>query len=200
MRDCDDVRMRDLLPDLLHDRLAVSVRTDVEAHLRGCGDCRAELLILRQVVAISPAPALDTRRIASAIAPYRAKAAWRRLAGSPQLRIAAGVVLLAGGAAVLTRTRDRESVPVGREIATAPSSPVSSQPSVTGSLPAASTGAPAEASQPAVRGATALAVGEPYHDLTTAELRELLDEVGKLDAITSAETDVVIPALNRGGA
>jgi hypothetical protein len=48
MTDCVNAEMRDRLPDLLHERLDVSVRAVVVSHIEGCVDFRAELAILRE--------------------------------------------------------------------------------------------------------------------------------------------------------
>ena len=49
MNDCTNAEIRDQLPDLLHDRLTVSVRDVVVAHVADCADCREELELLRGV-------------------------------------------------------------------------------------------------------------------------------------------------------
>lgn len=71
MNDCQDVTMREALPELVHGLLADAQRAAVEAHLRDCVDCTEELAILRAVLASSHAPRVDTVRIASAIPAYR---------------------------------------------------------------------------------------------------------------------------------
>src|SRR5436309_503270 len=54
MTDCPNAEMRDRLPDLLHERLEVSTRAAVLAHVEQCEDCRAELVLLREArVALS---------------------------------------------------------------------------------------------------------------------------------------------------
>lgn len=71
MNDCQDVTMREALPELVHGLLADAQRAAVEEHLRDCVDCTEELAILRAVLASSHAPRVDTVRIASAIPAYR---------------------------------------------------------------------------------------------------------------------------------
>src|SRR4029078_419075 len=56
MNDCLNAEMRDLLPDLLHDRLAADVRAAVTAHVSACIDCREELEVLRHLPAGARAP------------------------------------------------------------------------------------------------------------------------------------------------
>jgi anti-sigma factor RsiW len=98
MNDCPNGAVRDLLPDYLHDRLDANDRTEVEAHLRSCADCRTELALLAELRgALRRAPAVDVSAIAAAIPPYRRVG--RRW--SANWRIAASITLLvAGGASV----------------------------------------------------------------------------------------------------
>ena len=55
MRDCPNVEVRDLLPELLHERLGESDRERVLAHVESCVDCADELSLLRAVAATSTA-------------------------------------------------------------------------------------------------------------------------------------------------
>jgi len=195
MRECANGEMRDLLPDLLHDRLTAELRIVVQAHVDGCADCRAELAILRRVMAINVAPRVDASRIAAAVPPYRGQSAWGRAANSPLVRIAAAILLLAGAAAVITnaagRSRPPEPVP---QTVQAPVSPANVEPAPVPTAPprGPTTGV-------AHRAPMELAVGESFHDLSDAELRTLLEELGKLEAVTSTETEAVAPSLGRGG-
>ena len=167
MRDCDNAKMRDLLPDLLHDRLTVDVRAEVEAHLVSCADCRAELALLRGVqaaVAGRGTPAIDAARVSASLRPYRARSAWSAASQSWPLRAAAAVVLVAGAATLL---RDGDS-------ATRPDTVFAS----------------AHPSELSVGGLT---------DIPDSDLQTLLDGMGKLEAVTPAEPDViVVPAVGRG--
>jgi hypothetical protein len=188
--------MKDLLPDLLHDRLPAALRAEVEAHVNGCEECTSELLILRQVVAVSATPRIDASRIVAALPRYRAPSMWQRAMHSTQLRIAAAIVLLAGGAAVLanvmTRNDGSESTqiiahaPVGADSSVAPVPRTA--PVVVGSTSAVANQSPRPVS-------TEVALGETLHDLSDTELRALLDELGNLEAVTPTETDVVAPAV-----
>src|SRR5258705_3310501 len=94
MTDCPNGDVRDLLPDLLHDRLTPDVRREVEAHVRACADCSQELALLRQMrTSLRGAPAVVVASIAAAIPPYRAPA--RRSWGG--WRVAAAIMILAAG-------------------------------------------------------------------------------------------------------
>ena len=47
MRECQNIDVRDRLPDLLHERLMAAERERVLLHVAGCADCTAELAWLR---------------------------------------------------------------------------------------------------------------------------------------------------------
>jgi hypothetical protein len=89
--------MKDRLPELLWDEGGDEA---VRAHVAQCESCARDLALLHEVRAITVTPSLDTARIAAAIPAYRAPA-WRRAVDSPALRIAAVIVLVAGGATLL---------------------------------------------------------------------------------------------------
>lgn len=197
MRDCADARMRDLLPDLLHDRLPASVRAEVRAHVDACEECRLELELLHRVRAAAVVPRVDALRIASALPPYRVRPLWRRSMESPQLRVAAAILLLAGSATVLTLV-GRGSGPDR----TAVQPPGAGAPTVA----AVPTGPPATVGASSGAGGRArvtvpveLAVGETFQDLTESELRALLDELGRFEAVTPSEAEIVLPSLGRSG-
>jgi hypothetical protein len=194
MHDCPDAVMRDRLPDLLHDRLPAAQRAEVRAHLETCADCRAELLILERSRAVMPMPAVDTGRIVAALPPHRAVTPWRRAAGSRLVRIAAVAVLVLGGATLLRDSR-APATPSSPQVPVAEISPPSAAPVV-----AAPSGATVQVAVRPVKAPTELAVGELFEDLTDSELQSLLDALGSLEALTPTETEVVVPALSRGGA
>lgn len=197
MSDCSNATMRDRLPDLLHYRLAPAERAEVRAHVDACAECRAELALLTRVRAAMPAPSVDTPRVVAALPRYRRASMWRRAMDAPQLRIAAAVVLLAGGTAISIEVARR-----GDEEALTPSPPAdTSAVAVVPSPAETGRGATTATVQRTSRGASAeLAMGEMLDDLSDSELRALLDVVGKLEAITPTETEVVVPAVSRGGA
>ena len=166
MSDCPDSEMRDLLPELLHDRLPADQRARVEAHVATCAPCRAEKEIIAGMRAAIVTPRIDSARVAAAVSPYRSPP--RRIAQSSAWRIAAAVVLLVGGGLLWS------------------SSP---RPPIADTMVANTMTAPT----------TELAVGDPLTDLSESDLRNLLDEVGAIEAVTSEETDVlVLPGLEGG--
>ena len=87
MTDCSNVEMRELLPDLLHDRLDAASRAVAQAHVAACEECAAELELLRRAqLAMRRAPAVDVARIVAALPPAHARA----VADAPLLRVARG--------------------------------------------------------------------------------------------------------------
>lgn len=170
--ECDNAEMRDRLPELLGPGESVSEGrlAPVRAHLEQCAECRAELELLDGVRAALPAPRVDAGRIAATIAPYKGASRRGGMLASPLARIAAAVILVAGGGLLVTDASQRAV-----------------QDTVGAALPAA--------------GATSaeLAVGAPLRELSEGDLRELIDSLGSIEAVTSAEGDVVeIPAFELG--
>jgi len=196
MSDCPNGDIRDLLPDLLSGRLEAAARAEVESHLRECNDCRAELELLRGMrAALRRAPAVDVDAIVAAIPPYRAsvrQVASRTWSG---WRIAAAAALLLGGGTSVVVVRhaadqpaDSVQVATTREFDSVPGSATvnvaidpATSPSSGGSAGAAST-SPRE---------LALA-GGVIADLDDRELSALIDDIGSIEAVPSA--DVETPA------
>lgn len=68
MTDCRDVRVREMLPEYMHEMLAPGERALVQLHLRGCEECREELAVLescRRVMGV--APGVDVSRVVAAL-------------------------------------------------------------------------------------------------------------------------------------
>jgi hypothetical protein len=140
------------------------------------------------------APSVDASRIAASIPPYRMRSFLRRTVESPQLRAAAAIALIVGGATVFALVAKRPQAPdvpptvVGSVVEVAPSPPA-----ITGTTAGVGSRPPGRV----VSGE--LAVGETFQDLTESELRALLDDLENLEAVTPAEDDVILPALGRSG-
>ncbi|HEY7896965.1 MAG TPA: zf-HC2 domain-containing protein [Gemmatimonadaceae bacterium] len=73
MNDCQNVEIREVLPELAHGTLAEVERVRVQEHLGACDDCAAELAIIRSVLESAPVIPIDVTRIGAAIPPYRRK-------------------------------------------------------------------------------------------------------------------------------
>ncbi len=181
MTDCPNGDVRDLLPDLLHDRLAPAVRRQVEAHVRDCVDCRDELALLRSMrAALRRAPAVDVAAIAAAIPPYRKSS--HRTWGA--WRIAAAITILAAGGtsvAVLQRgaTSVRDTTSAAVVVGSSPTLPAPVNVATQDSAVPAATTAPRE-----------LAVASSsIGDLDDAELSALLKDLGTVDVLPAVEVE-----------
>lgn len=187
MTDCPDGAVRDLLPELVNDRLAPDVRRRVDAHVRNCADCQQEVELLRALRAsLRRVSVVDVGTIVSAIPAYRAP---RRSWGG--WRAAAAIMLLAvGGTSVSVLQRENTSAHDGGLSAVAPSGPgiaAIAQPSRAPTLPTLQSPAPE------------LALGNPAIDeLNDRELSTLLADLETLEAFPSPDEDrstgVVVPA------
>ena len=204
MNDCPNAELRDMLPDLVHDRLDVADRTLVEAHLASCADCRAEVVLLRELrAAFGRTPSFDVAKIAAAIPAYRApvRRAW------VGWRTAAAIMLLvAGGSSVVLMNHSAatpgpvtvlgpaprvapvviDSAPVVASTETGARPPVD--------VPGAET-APSPGQRPA---ASAIAQGREFAmagslvDLSERELDALLRDIESLDALPTTDVDAAI--------
>jgi hypothetical protein len=188
MRECTNPAMKDRLPELLRARGGDEA---VRAHAADCESCARELALLRQVHAAAVTPTLDAARIAAAVSPYRASGRpWGRVWASPALRVAAVLLLVAGGATLLSRTpdvavRDTALTRVALQESARAASPVT----------------PAVMPPTARAAAPELAVGDPLSDLSESDLRAFLSEMKAIEAVTSTETDVIVlPAVGQSGA
>jgi hypothetical protein len=173
MRDCSNGEVRDRLPELMHNRLEGETLRAIRAHVDGCADCRAELELLAQIRSVSAARRMDTSRIVASLPRYRAVPAWRRAVGSAQFRAAAAVVLLIGGYALIGRDAPQGTSEQAAQVQTAT--------------------APTAA-------AHELAVGDSFTDLSDSDLAAVIDEIGKLEAVTPETTEeMVLPIADGTG-
>ena len=164
MTDCPRGGMRDLLPDWLHGTLAPTVREAVRAHVAGCAACAAEVEMLRTARAVMDrAPAVDVARIAAAV---RSGADGGAGAIAPRRRRSAGMTLAAGIAAAV--------LAVAIVMAEFRSGGTSAR-----------SGEPSAADTPAREGVPAggLQMGGGLADLADDELRTLLDQLERVDAL-----------------
>lgn len=194
MIDCPNGDIRDLLPDFLHGRLDAAEHALVAAHLRGCELCREELALLRDLRgALRRGPRVDVGRITAAIPPRRApvrEPAARHWSG---WRIAAAITLLAAGGTSLAVVRhgarpgvDTTHVATVRSARSLPgSAPVNIATTAPTPSPRGSSSATSSSAAPRE---LALA-GGTISELDDRELSALLDDIGSLDAVPSADVD-----------
>lgn len=203
MRDCPNAEIRDLLPELVHERLDAATRPVVIAHVDGCDACTDELALLRRLVLVRvAAPAIDVARVVAALpAPPAAAVArrgrsWSRWGGGVGLALAAG---LAGVMVVHGPGRDsREPAQGPSAVVRAPSmAPVASAPSVGSSTGAvAPTPVPMHAPAASTRGELALAGS--LEGVSDDGLAKLLADIEALDAVPSAEPETELPVARTG--
>jgi hypothetical protein len=218
MNDCPNAEIRDQLPDLLHDRLDVSLRAAVMAHVDACVDCRAELELLRgvrgllvartprvdinYVVNALPKPSAATHALPSRLTPRRR--VWS------DWRIAAAVTVLAvgGGSFALLRQGVNPSTAdtVLAQASSIGSANTSSRDSVTAAAPSrvADASAAPSGSTSVARGTTTsadeqagLATTARLADLNERQLQALLDQIDQLQAVPITEPEPVTLRVNK---
>jgi hypothetical protein len=189
MNDCSNAEIRDQLPDLLHERLDVSARAAVVAHVSDCVDCRDELQLLRDVQAMIArrTPRVDVNYVVGALpkAPVRtplrverARPVWA------DWRIAAAVtLLLAGGGSFALMNSDRPESATGSAIE---SLAVASTPAPA-PMSAASTTAAVDSKTTTVEAPT----DNRLDDLSEDQLKTLLDDISKMKAVPATEPEPV---------
>lgn len=181
MNDCQDVTMREALPELLHGRLPDGERRRVETHLSDCVDCTEEMAILEAVLASAPAPAVDVTRIVAAIPAYGAGAVSAVVPGliplrprgmwssrASRLQLAAALAIAAVGistAAVVAHERGQSQAAV-----------------VTTRVPTQAPGVALVATA----------------DLSDAELATLIDDMKSLRALPPADPEPIAPVVDGG--
>ncbi len=220
MNECTSGELRDLLPELLNQRLDAATRERVEAHVASCAECAAELAALRALrPVLVAAPVIDTQRIAAAVraqtavgiarAPARA-----RFAGPWKIAIAAAALIAVTAIGYVSGVW-RSQAP--EHVAAAPSSvtPIPDTPHTT--LSPESTHAPRAVppralphaptqqvaitpppSAPATRAPVALAstgMLENVSDLSDDDVRELSASLDKLSAVPNADPTPAVDPL-----
>jgi anti-sigma factor RsiW len=184
MSDCQNVEVRDLLPELLHEALPAGRRALVEAHVADCADCAAELDVLRLVRATTSAlvtARLDVPGIVAALP--RPAVARRRPAPSRTLwRIAAAVTFVALGGISLAVVRQYfGGVPV------IDSTGVST--SVAGVTATPGPAVPPDSPRTAATTPVALTAGGGVGDLADEDLEALIGALDRMEAAPHAEPD-----------
>jgi anti-sigma factor RsiW len=174
MRDCQDERIKDLLPEYVAGRMDSTLIAQVEAHVAACPSCAAELAVVRAAHAAFPAPQVDIARIVQAL---------------PK-----PVISLAPRAA--KRTRRFTSWRIAATIATIAVSGVSI--AVLQSMLSDDKPPKASIVRHVVENAneaSGLSVGGNLNDLSEKEMQTLLDKLDELDAVPSAEPQPAVSGM-----
>lgn len=206
MNDCPNADIRDQLPDLLHERLDVSMRAAVMAHVDSCVDCRAELELLRGLhgMLVSRTPRVDINYVVSAL-PKRAAQPPRVARRRPlwnDWRVAAAVTLLAAGGGSFALLRQGVTPTTADSVfALAPSigdtrAPSGDSGAKTSAVAGAGVATSGSSSRPAVSVASSdeqagLATTAHLADLNERELQALLDQIDQLQAVPMTEPEPV---------
>jgi anti-sigma factor RsiW len=194
MNDCGNADVRDQLPDLVNGSLAPAARSAVEAHVRACADCAAEVALLQAARGVlRKGAAVDVEAISRAVASARLPSPPARWRAARWTRAAAAAVVVAAAASAAVIGVRRSGLPTA--------SPDAPAPQTMG--PAARAEGP-RVDAPAVpaRGATAsdLALAAGVQFLSDAELETLLGDIEELDGVPAEDPQPLLPAiLDQGG-
>jgi hypothetical protein len=172
MRDCPNVEMREQLPELMHGVLRADVAAEMRAHVAQCADCRAELELLERVRSVLVAPSTP-------VDTTRILAKLPRYQRPSLWARAARSTQLRAAAAILLMVGGYVAVSQTRGDVTRPDS-VAVTPTT---------------------GTAELAIGDTFQDLTDSDLKAMLDEIAKIEAVTPDATEDDTPAvIQRNGA
>jgi hypothetical protein len=198
MNDCQNAVIRDQLPELLHDRLDVTARTVVLAHVGDCEDCQSELELLRGLhgMLIARTPRVDVQYVIGALPLAARRPASRPVARRrtwADWRVAAAVTLLAvgGGSLAVLHRSTSPIAPVATPAVSTAATAGQAAPAAatTPSVPSPMAATPAVASAGAA--ANGISMSGRLDDLSDEQLQALLDQVSGLQAIPIAEPDPV---------
>jgi hypothetical protein len=192
MNKCIERDIQEMLPDLLHSTLARDARARVEAHLAGCAECSTDLEMLRTVMAAAVfAPSIDVDRVVRQIPPYtpvvpaierpaRMRLVSWLVAASLALVVASGGSLLLQQRVNLPRSipRDAGALKVAQGDGSTPKTPSRVTPATPGL---------AVAPRP-----HALALANDVEGLSDGDLRQLMSDMDRFDALPAPEPEPVI--------
>ena len=215
MGDCQNVEMRELLPERAAELLSPRDAARVDAHVAGCEMCALELEIIRAArTALRARATVDVGRISGAVVsatrtpvrgvrqiPSRQWIGWR--AAASIALVAVGATSIAVWNSVNGGARGSVAVSAGTEtaaVATPSGAATLAQGAATGSGSASSepvVQAPAGTQRIAAAPAssTGLTAAGGLSDLSDAELESLLGDIGSLDASSFDEPQEVMPAI-----
>lgn len=168
MNDCQNVAVREALPDLVHGLLPDTERGRVLMHVRDCDACTDELFIIRAIVSIAAAPRVNVAAIAAAIPAYSRAVPQSRFHVA-HLRLAAALLVGAAGVSAIAIQHQRS----GDAAASV----------VSHTAPVASFG---------LSHSGVALVGTA--DLSDEHLAQLIQSMAHMDAAPPAEPEPIIPA------
>ena len=175
MRDCQDERIKDLLPEYVAGRLNSADTALVTAHVEACPSCAAELAVVRAARAAFPAPRVDIARIVQAlpkpVIPLAPRLEKKRFRLITSWRIAATIATIAvsGVSIAVLQSILSDNKP--------PKTPIVRH-------------AVENANE-----ASGLSVGGNLNDLSEKEMQTLLDKLDELDAVPSAEPQPAVSGI-----
>ena len=195
MNKCMERDIQEMLPDLLHRTLAADARARVEAHLATCEQCEEDLEVLRAVKAAAIfAPSIDVDRVVRQIPPYRTIVPEVEMPARPRfvswlVAASLAIVVLGGGSLLLmqpksaTRAVATDSTGSGLAI---PATPSKVTPE------ALNPGTPAPTTASRAPHTHALALATDVEGLTDSDLRQLINDMNRFDALPASEPEPVI--------
>jgi anti-sigma factor RsiW len=210
MNDCSRGDLRDVLPDLVNDRLDPRTRAEVEQHLTTCANCAREVELLRDLRGVlARTPAVDVARIAAAVqasrtsgapvVPIASRASPMRATWT---RLAAGIALVLGGATgLLLWNRGQDETRPARTAVIPDSRPVDSvaTPAVQPGRALAVEGrTPPQTEAPRLAATDGIVFGGGVGDLALADLEALIGDLERVDAITDLEPQPVLLDMEDG--
>jgi len=194
MSECTNGEMRDLLPELVNERLSAEMQLAVEAHVAECEECAKELALLRAIrPALMREPAVDTQRIAAAVraqVPASARRGATRNATPWRLAIAAAALLAVSAIGYAMMTRGRSVTPEVAAIRGPDSSHIDTANRATAPTPAPApvVATPRKALAPTPPQQVAVA---PLHVIPPATLPSMVASAGVLDNLSDLSDDDV---------
>lgn len=197
MTDCQDTAIQDQLPGFVAGALDVGLADTVRQHVAHCAACAADVGLLRQLRSLRvEAPSVDPARIAAAVRAAHPRAVPAAAAPSPPLarphprgwrpgvlRMAAAVLLCAGGAAVWQQLAS----PSGRPLAVAEVGASLTDDTLTPGPPSGDDGA-----------LQSVSYGD-LGDYTAEEMQAVLARLDAWDGAPSAEPLGTLPVVAAAG-
>lgn len=190
MNKCTENEIQEMLPDLLHRKLAADTRARVEAHVASCEQCREELEVLRTVKSAAVfAPVINVDQVVRQIPPYQTivtpvERPMTTRVVSWLVAATLAIALVGGGSLVLTRRNVVDALP---PVVIAPTKPA---PEAAG-IPESSS--PSQTVVASTQSRTpALALAADVGGLSDGSLEQLMTEMAQFDALPATETDPVI--------